>query len=207
MKLTNNVFIAECTKIANTITAKIYFSVFFILCIIAALLMFNSCSSNNKGAGAAGDESDSCAIAKIFESAEMKNKSIKPGYTGEVKYYWDKDSTILKSLHVYEKGELKKSTYYFDIGKPRYEYQFRCGALQGEQKTYHENGSLDNRLYYSYGYRVGEGVFYNDKGIVTMRVTYSHDTIKKQPLFYDDSGNIILKNEPITANDTVKRSF
>jgi antitoxin component YwqK of YwqJK toxin-antitoxin module len=171
---------------------------------ISVLLVMASCSTGSNKAKN-GDDNDSCSVAKKFDSAEMNKKKIKPGYSGEVKYYLDKDSADIDSRHIYKDGRLIQSIYYYDNGNKRYEYSFRCGALHGEQKYYYENGSIEKVLPYSFGYRQGAGVFYYENGTVKLRVTYSHDSVAGAPQYYDEKGNALAATATNTIDSARKR--
>lgn len=141
---------------------------------------------------------DSCDIALKFENAKVAELMVDKEYTGELNNYWGDDETKLDVKHIFKKGKLVKSYFYYKSQAIQEEYSFKCGALHGQQKWYFENGKVEKTISYSYGYRNGVGMLYDKDGYLTQKVDFQNDSIIGEIQKYDKSGKLLV-------NDTISK--
>lgn len=144
--------------------------------LVVMLSFFTFCSPEQDTALQAG-EKDSCTIALEFEGAHTAESMVAPGYTGVLRNFWGSDTTKLDFVHVFEKGKITESVFYYADGTKEEEYQYKCGALHGDQRFYYENGRLGRIIPYSYGYRQGTGKLFDEEGNLLETVIFNKDSV------------------------------
>lgn len=151
-----------------------------ILTLTLATFILAACTTNsnsNSPNGEAHEKPDSCEIALKFENALLAESMVEADYSGELNNYWGSDTSKLDFKHVFKKGQLAKSYFYYENQTVQEEYSFKCGALHGLQKWYFENGQLAKTIPYSYGYRNGIGRLYDISGQLVEKVTFKNDSL------------------------------
>lgn len=71
--------------------------------------------------------------------------------------------------------------------------EYVLGKLNGEQKTYFENGQLTEKTIYENGERQGKRIVYSEKGIIIKEFTYENDQLHGVTKYYDANGNVQIE--------------
>jgi antitoxin component YwqK of YwqJK toxin-antitoxin module len=162
------------------------------LTFVALLLV--ACTSNSDGKSDANKSN--CENALVFENVKLAESMVDINFSGELNNYWGEDTTKLDFKHVFKKGNLVKSYFYYENQTVQEEYTFKCGAFHGIQKWFYENGKLAKTIPYSYGYKNGIGRIYDNDGSLAQKITFKNDSIIGKIQTFDKSGKLI-KNDTI----------
>ena len=150
---------------------------------VAAILFLCSCNSSSQKTTAEEKSFDSCTIAIKDESIKLAEQMVSPGYTGELNNYWGDDTTKLDFKHVFDRGKLVKSIFYYENGHVQEEYAYKCGSLHGLRKRYYKDGTLFQIIPYRYGRMEGVGEEFSEKGVLSMRIVFKADSILSKQEF------------------------
>ena len=148
---------------------------------LVLLFVLSSCHGNGQQ-GNVSDEKDqmvidSCNKAVLFGNATIVEEMVDKNYSGELRNYWDSDTSKVDFVHLFENGRLVSSKFYYENGHLQEEYTFLCGALHGLQRFYNKSGVLVKSIPYRYGRTNGIGKLYDKKGNLSQEVTIVNDSI------------------------------
>ena len=143
-------------------------------------LILTSCQAVNN---------NSCSNAIKFPNAEMMEKTVKPGFTGDLNNYWGTDTKKLDFKHSFLDGKIIQSKFYYENGKVQEEYNYKCQSLHGSMKYFYENGQLLAIVSYEFGRREGNSFKYDSLGNVRQKVIFRNDKLIGEPISYDENGN------------------
>jgi antitoxin component YwqK of YwqJK toxin-antitoxin module len=117
---------------------------------------------------------------------------VSAGFSGVLRNYRGNDTTKLDFIHVFEKGELVRSVFYYQNGKIEKEYFFKCASLHGDQKFYYESGKPAKIVPYRYGRSNGLAKVWDEKGILRQEALLAADSIVSIKTF--DEKGVLIKN-------------
>lgn len=71
--------------------------------------------------------------------------------------------------------------------------EYKRGKLDGEQKTYFENGQLTEKTVYENGEKQGKRIVYSEKGVMIKEFTYENDQLHGVTKYYDANGDVQIE--------------
>lgn len=159
-----------------------------VILIITISILLVSCNDNAKTENRkfSVESMDSCENAIKFDNLLMTERMVQAGYTGDLNNYWGADTTKLDVKHVFEKGNLIKSYFYYENGNVQGEYEFKCKSLHGYVKIYYENGKLAQKVPYRYGRQEGTAYIYDSLGNIIREALFQNNKMVKERAISQD---------------------
>lgn len=115
--------------------------------------------------------------------------------TVKVKYFTQKGKVISQGQMI-DKERIGLWEYFHNSSKEiMMTEHYRLGKLDGEQRTYFENGQLTENTSYVNGKRQGKRLIYSEKGVVIKEFIYENDQLHGTTKYYDTDGNLIIEGK------------
>jgi len=113
--------------------------------------------------------------------------------TVSVRYFTNKGKVISKG-NMIAKDRVGVWTYYHKgSSKVMMTEVYTSGKLNGEQRTYFENGQLTEKTIYTDGKKQGKRTVYSDKGVLIKQFTYENDQLHGITTYYDMQGRVKIE--------------
>jgi len=110
-----------------------------------------------------------------------------------VQYFTTKGDIISQGAMI-GKERVGLWTYYHNgSSKIMMTEEYISGNLNGEQKTYFENGQLTEKTIYTNGKKEGKRIVYSDTGVVIKEFTYENDQLHGITKYYDSNGKVKIE--------------
>lgn len=110
-----------------------------------------------------------------------------------VKYFTIRGNVISSGRMVGKNREGKWKYYHQNSDKLMMIEYYKTGKLDGEQRTYFENGKLTEKTSYVAGQRNGKRVIYSEDGVIIKEFTYVGDKLHGLTKYYDTQGKLIIE--------------
>ncbi|WP_299185580.1 hypothetical protein [uncultured Aquimarina sp.] len=111
----------------------------------------------------------------------------------QIKYFTAKGKVISKGK-MFGKQRVGVWTYYHKgSSEIMMTEEYKAGKLDGEQKTYFENGQLTEKIIYTNGKKQGKRIVYSQKGVLIKEFTYVDDQLHGITKYYDVKGKVKIE--------------
>ncbi|MBQ4804294.1 hypothetical protein J8L88_15630 [Aquimarina sp. MMG015] len=111
----------------------------------------------------------------------------------QVKYFTAKGKVISKGKMLGKQRVGVWTYYHKGSSKIMMTEKYNAGKLDGEQKTYFENGQLTEKIIYTNGKKQGKRIVYSQKGVLIKEFTYVDDQLHGITKYYDVKGKVKIE--------------
>lgn len=110
-----------------------------------------------------------------------------------VKYYTSKGKVISEGKMVGKTREGQWKYYHNGSNKIMMIENYKNDKLDGEQKTFFDNGQLTEQTFYKNGRREGKRLIYSEEGKLMKEFTYEDDLLHGVTKYYDLDGKLQIE--------------
>lgn len=110
-----------------------------------------------------------------------------------VKYYSSKGKVISQGKMIGKIREGEWKYYHNDSDQLMMVEHYKNDKLEGEQRTYFDNGQLTEKTVYKNGKREGKRLIYSEEGKLIKEFTYENDLLHGMTRYYDTEGQLQIE--------------